>query len=145
MPSLQFQSQVAEQADTASRQLVALSYSAISSNPKTVSVVSKLQFTHASRSSHSWLSKHTVPNSKNKHPYSDEVHVTILKSKDFILETNIRSIADEDLSVKKPVFILDDSHPYISRCIFTSGNHCLCSKVKNLSYSRQIFTCDTIC
>ena len=57
MPSLQFQSQVAEQADTASRQLVALSYSAISSNPKTVSVVSKLQFTHASRSSHSWLSK----------------------------------------------------------------------------------------
>ena len=57
MPSLQFQSQVAEQADAASRQLVAPNYSAISSNPKTVSVVSKLQFTHASRSSHSWLSK----------------------------------------------------------------------------------------
>ena len=38
-------------------QLVALSYSAISSNPKTVSVVSKMQFTHTSRSSHSWLSK----------------------------------------------------------------------------------------
>ena len=37
-------------------QLVALSYSAISSNPKTVSVVSKLQFTYASRSSHNWLS-----------------------------------------------------------------------------------------
>ena len=56
-PSLQFLSQLAEQADTASRQLVALSYLAISSNPKTVSVVSKLQFTHASRSSPSWLSK----------------------------------------------------------------------------------------
>ena len=56
-PILQFQSQVAEQADTASKQLVALSYSAISSNPKTVSVVSKLQFTQASISSHSWLSK----------------------------------------------------------------------------------------
>ena len=57
MPSSQFHSQVAEQADTASRQLVALSYSAISTNPKTVSVVSKLQFTYASISSHSWLSK----------------------------------------------------------------------------------------
>ena len=55
--SLQFQSQVAGQADTASRQLVALSYSAILSNPKTVSVVSKVQFTNASGSSHSWLSK----------------------------------------------------------------------------------------
>ena len=56
-PSLQFQSQMAEQADAASRQLVALSYSAISFNPKTVSAVSKLQFTNASGSSHSWLSK----------------------------------------------------------------------------------------
>ena len=49
------QSQVyslAEQADA-----VAFGYSAISSSPKTVSVVSKLQFTHASKSSHSWLSK----------------------------------------------------------------------------------------
>ena len=34
-----------------------LSYSAISFNPKKVSAVSKLQFTQASRSIHSWLSK----------------------------------------------------------------------------------------
>ena len=50
-------SKLAEQADAGSRQLLALRYSAISSNAKTVSVVSRLQFTHASRSSQSWLAK----------------------------------------------------------------------------------------